>query len=235
MKIALFDVGNTLVYRNEKDDIIELDFLNQYLNNNFANFNKLVSEKYKRFEKNLFTKSASDIDSLQKEKKCYFQFLTEVIQSLNLDCFTPADIKEIVKLRFSKSRYNLFIGIYPMLQTLFNSAVQIGIITNGKPSRREVLKSLGINRFINNDLVFISDEMKSRKPDSEFFEKVNLKINKFFKTDKHVFLIDDDLENCRMGNNFPNWTFIHFHPKSNAINKNTHTILKQDDGFTIKI
>lgn len=75
MKIALFDVGNTLVYRNEKDDIIELDFLNQYLNNNFANFNKLVSEKYKRFEKNLFTKSASDIDSLQKEKSVTFSFL----------------------------------------------------------------------------------------------------------------------------------------------------------------
>ena len=226
MKIALFDVGNTLVYRNKGDEVMELDFLNQYLNSNFMHFDKLVSEKYKKFQKNLFTKSASNIDSLQKEKEYYFQFLSEVVQSLGLICFSQSDIREIVKLRFTKNRYNLFIGIYPMLQTLFNSAVQIGILTNGKPSRRTLLRTLGINRFINNDLVFISDEMRLRKPDVEFFEKVDFKINNYFKTDNKIFFIDDDLENCRTANSFSNWTTIHFNPDINSLNKVLSVVLK---------
>jgi FMN phosphatase YigB (HAD superfamily) len=226
MKIALFDVGDTLIYRKKDDEIIELNFLDQYLNSNFKNFDELVSKKYRKFQKSLFTKSASDIYSLQKEKECYFEFINEVVQSLDLSCFSPSDIREIVKLRFSISNYYLFVGIYPMLQTLFNSGVQIGVVTNGKPSRREVLRILGIDRFINKNLVFISDEMKFKKPEFKFFEVVNLKINDYLKTDKQIFLIDDDLENCRMANNFSDWTSIHFHTGVNSINEVLSVILK---------
>jgi FMN phosphatase YigB (HAD superfamily) len=225
MKIALFDIGDTLVYRQEDDKTVELRFLNQYLNQNSKDFEAIVSEKYQKFQEKLFTKSSSKTNSLFKENKFYAQYLTEILEELGLDCFSSDDISEITKLRFTINRYHLSTGVYILLQSLINSKIEIGIASNGKPSRREVLKVLGIDRFINKDLVFISDEMRLQKPEYEFFNTVSMKVRNHFKNDSHIFLIDDDLENCRIANTLVNWTSIHYSRETNKNNEILEVIL----------
>lgn len=227
MKVVLFDVGDTLVYRLEDDKTIETNFLKQYINSNLENFNDIVSEKYKKYEENLFIKSTSSMTSLRKENDCYFKFVTEIVQDLGLSYFSQHDIAEIAKLRFSICRYRIFDGIYPTLQMLLNADVQIGIATNGKPSRRSVLKALGIDRFINKNLIFISDEMRLKKPDTEFFKAVNAKINRYFKTENQIFLVDDDIENCTIATNFLNWRSLHYYPGINISEEILKTVLQQ--------
>ena len=67
----------------------------------------------------------------------------------------------------------------------------MGIVTNGRPSRRDIIKQLEIEKFFDKNLIFISDEISHAKPSKEFFDFVLSEIGK----NAEIILCDDEDRN----------------------------------------
>lgn len=146
-----------------------------------------VSEKYpgiyNTFQDN---KYFSTVVGEYEYVKNYFN---HVFQALGLP---QAKLLEFLDIRDREKRYNLFPGAKKVLMELGQNGYELGIISNGRPSRRSVLVSHGVLAMFASDLIIISDEVGLYKPDPEIF---SLAISKCSFPSSKIYLVDDEIQN----------------------------------------
>jgi len=83
----------------------------------------------------------------------------------------------------------LFPEVPGMLEMLKNKGLTLGIITNGPVEHQsKKINSLGLTKYFNRDLIFISDEIGIAKPNPHLFEHVAQKTG--FAPNEHLYIGD---------------------------------------------
>ncbi len=183
-QIILFDLGDTLVYRPKKhlDSDVELIAAEYRLNPD--KIRKSIIQNT-RFYPGVYSPWLDNrkIRNLSQEKNYYSRYFSLVFASLGISQL-PEDL---IEKRLGQKRYFLFPNSLFYLQQLCKLGYQLGIFTNGRPSRRIVLQELHIDQFFNPKMIFISDELQLTKNDPAAYRLINLQL----PSDK-ITLCDDE-------------------------------------------
>lgn len=186
-KIILWDLGNTLIYRTKKLINYDTALVKKIFDTPEKKTLAILKEKLKVFpgvyhpwiDGNLIT-------NLHQENQYHKNYFSIVFQELGLN---KTKLKEFLKKRNQEIRYNLYKGAENCLKKQKEARTLMGIFTNGRPSRRLIIKRLGIEPYFKPSLIFISDEIGLSKPDSLAFEWVNRFLP---KRHQEVILCDDE-------------------------------------------
>lgn len=193
-RIIFFDLGNVLFYRkisHKKQDII---FFRRYLPG--ISTKKIISaiEKAgKRFSLvyNPILPEGERLN-LKEELLVYREFIKDVLNFLNLKRKEKL-WQKFVNNRFGSPRYKLYQTSLALLN-LFRrkSNIKYGVISDGLPSRRLILKNLGIEKYFAPNLIFISSELGFSKKSPKLFYLVWNLIGK--PNPSQLILIDDSYQ-----------------------------------------
>jgi len=205
-KITLFfDLGDTLIYRREKHQILDRILLTKL----FPSFSSTeITEAIDqiqssfpglydyRSENNLFR-------NLDLEDNYTFRAFQKLFIQLNLD---SSDLKLFLSSRKNDQRYYLFPGAIDLLIKLKNTGqIDLGILSNGRPSRREIMQKLNIYHFFHPELVIISDEIGLSKPNSDIFRYAQQIVSDEVV---RIALIDDEFQNIAQAKKMNFQTFF---------------------------
>ncbi|OGM26728.1 hypothetical protein A3D00_04730 [Candidatus Woesebacteria bacterium RIFCSPHIGHO2_02_FULL_38_9] len=171
--IIFFDLGDTLIYRERSHKDFDKELI------------KKITGKDTDIIDNILTVMSNQdrgvysfwIDNdrcrtIQEEEKYNKGFFVKVFNRLG--CQDRLDI--FIHERNLQVRYKLFSGTLRYLKLLKESNFNLGVATNGRPSRHIVLKQLGIYDYFCPSLVFISDEIGLTKPDKKFYLYIENKL-----------------------------------------------------------
>ena len=183
----LFDLGDTLIYRNKSHLEYDTEWISHLAGANPATVKTTLLHFSIEFPGVYATwKDNHKITTLVQEKDYLLHFFTKVTSAIKFS-YSP---ETLVESRFSQPRYQLFPDAQYYLSQLRSSNYPLGIFTNGRPSRRIILKQLQIENLFLPNLVFISDEIGSTKPNQSAYDYVT----SLAKTNK-IILCDDELPN----------------------------------------
>lgn len=188
-KTIFFDLGNTLIFRKKRHQEYDQNLLKKiYPQINISHIQTCL-EKVKAIYPGLYSTNTDNqkIKNINEEKKYVYSAITYLHELLNIDA---SKINSLIQSREKEKRYFLFHGIPNLLKSLNNSNFQLGIITNGRPSRRLVLQQLNIYKYFKEELIIISDEIQVAKPSPEIFTLAA----KLAKTPIEKILVIDDEE-----------------------------------------
>ncbi|MFA6446440.1 MAG: HAD family hydrolase [Candidatus Paceibacterota bacterium] len=194
--IILFDLGDTLIFRNRDHRSYDLDLISDKFKVDQSTISEALNMSLSAFP-GVYSpwKDNSKIRTLSEERQYYASFYTQVFQSLSIS----QNAESFVEIRLSQQRYFLFPETKAYLKKLYQHGFLLGIFTNGRPSRRLIIKQLNINEFIDPSLIFISDEIGLYKPDPKSFAYV-----KQHAPDTNIALCDDELPNLSTASQM-NW------------------------------
>lgn len=197
-RIILFDLGDTLIYRQKSHYEYDICLLMEFLGLERRRIEEAMKESLSKYKGvyDTFTRGEA-FTNLEKEDRFTQDFFLKVLRFL---C-TEQSLDEFFEKRRSEKRYKLFNGAKKLLSSL-NKLYNLGIFTNGRPSRRRVLENLYIDEYFKKNLIFISDEIGLSKPDKKAFLYVENKINT-----KDLIYIDDELENIKVAREL-NWNTV---------------------------
>ncbi|MGG1678453.1 HAD family hydrolase [Neobacillus sp. NRS-1170] len=86
-------------------------------------------------------------------------------------------------------KLHLFPDVTAVLKTIINYGLTLGIITNGPIEHQfKKIQSLGLTKYFNRDLIFISDEVGIAKPSPELFVHVAQRTG--FAPNEHLYIGD---------------------------------------------
>ncbi len=203
-KIIYFDLGDTLLYRVKTQKEFDIDALISVTGLSKDIVVKTIGSDYDNMYTPRLDKSTLN---LKQEMDNQRKLLLATLVTLG----KGNQINELLLFRSRQKRYKLFPGVIRYL-TKLKPLYDLGIITNGRPSRRIVMKNLGILNFFIPDLIYISDEMGASKPDLEISKIV--KGREFYD---QVILVDDEENNLFMAKSF-GWDFVHIkHSKNQTL------------------
>jgi len=185
--IILFDLGDTLFYRDKPIKDFDIDLISNLSKIDLHTIDNAILETEKRYQgiyKHWFDNDKCS--NLENEYKYVRSFFSNLFEVLGVD----DQVDNFLDKRKNEIRYKLFSETTNYLQK-FSQEYTLGIVTNGRPSRRNIIKQLDIEKFFDKNLIFISDEIGYSKPSKEFFDFV------LDKTDKatEVILCDDEDRN----------------------------------------
>ena len=152
------------------------------LHRNFKKYNSLLKGYYSS-EMCIRDRDNDKTSSLEAQDSYERSFFEHVCTTLGID----SKLDEIMQERIKEIRYALFPGTVEILQALKDTGSFLGIITNGRPSRRRILDQLNISHFFENDALYISDECGMTKSDPQLFSKVA-----HDHPESELFLCDDE-------------------------------------------
>ncbi|OGC52372.1 hypothetical protein A2982_00715 [candidate division WWE3 bacterium RIFCSPLOWO2_01_FULL_39_13] len=182
-RTIFFDLGNTLLYRSEPLIISDAKLINKIglispvvilgvLSKHSFSFPGVYSR----------TEDNKKLTSLDIEMKYYSDFFNIVFDELKI----KYDMTSFIDLRCRDKRYSLYPNTLGILKKLKSNGYQLGIITNGRPSRQIVMDNLGISKYVIQN-IFISDVLGFAKPSRRIFEYARSKIV------GSIALCDDDI------------------------------------------
>lgn len=94
-------------------------------------------------------------------------------------------------------------GILPVLKTLKDAGVRMALITDGRSiTQRRKIETLGLEEFIPQELIFISEEQGATKESKQMFADVV----RFFPEASGFFYVGDNLEKDFYHPNLLGWT-----------------------------
>lgn len=199
-KILLFDLGNTLIYRNRShfdfDVELILSCIPMCTEDKVKSILESVKKKYpEMYDHSLTSDRFVNIDSEDKFVKEFFEEVFALLNSIEF-------LNEFINKRQNQIRYLLYPEVLEVISNL-SLKYNLGILTNGRPSRRRVLKLLNLDQYLNAELFFISDEIGKAKPYKDIFDYVGKAT-----TGKVIYLIDDEERNIKAAKE-ANWQAIH--------------------------
>lgn len=186
-KIILFDLGDTLIYRERPIMDFDISLINEISKIDSSTIKNTILEvekKYQGIYKHWLDNEKCN--TLENEYKYIRSFFTDLFEELG----TTNKLDDFLSNRKQEIRYKLFNKAEQYLE-LLSVKYDLGIITNGRPSRRDVIKQLKIDLYFNNNLIFISDEIGHSKPDKSFFDFVIKEVGK----DTQIIICDDEDRN----------------------------------------
>lgn len=196
--VIFFDLGNTLFYRrvsHKKQDVI---FFRRYLPKIPPRKIVYAIEKAKENFSLVYRSILSEGKKLNltEELQVYFGFIKNVLNFLKLKGEHKLWHK-FINNRFGPSRYKLYNASLPILNLLSKEDnVKYGVISDGFPSRRLILKNLGIKDYFDPNLIFISSELGFSKNNPNLFYLVWRLIGK--PKTSQIVLIDDNHRAVRL-------------------------------------
>lgn len=177
-KIILFDLGDTLFYREKPIMDFDIKLINEISkidNSTIKNTILEVEKKYQGIYKHWLDNEKCK--TLENEHRYVRSFFTDLFEELGI----VDRLNDFLSNRRQEVRYKLFDSAEQYLKSL-STKYDLGIITNGRPSRREIIKQLNIDQYFDNDLIFISDEIGYSKPDKSFFDFVMKNLGQYTQT-----------------------------------------------------
>jgi len=185
--IILFDLGNTLVYRDKSHEDFDVELIGDLLQKKSSDI-KPVLDKWSVKFPGIYSFQFDNqyCRTLGKERKYNETFFQKVFTELK----NPKMLPVFLEKRSAQIRYNLYPETLKYLQCLTKTYI-LGIATNGRPSRRLVMKQLGIADYFNPEMIFISDEIGKAKPERSFYLYVMKKLPDM----KKMILGDDEVIN----------------------------------------
>lgn len=189
--LAFFDLGDTLICRDRP--IIEFDteliasLLPHVPKSTIVSCLRVASKNNKGLYD--FSKDIPENSTLEKETKYNLACFLEVFRNLKSDIDTT---KIFLKLRSQEIRHSIIPQTMNILLKLFYTNINLGIFTDGRPSRLTQIHNLKLDQYFkNHKLIFISNVLGFSKKDSAFYEKVQ---QKFQHNPKTTMVYDDDTE-----------------------------------------
>lgn len=179
-----FDLGDTLIYRDTKHIDYDCALIKRLTSLDDANILSVLQTHTASFPGiYIFGQDNDKTSSLEAQDSYERSFFEHVCTTLGID----SKLDEIMQERIKEIRYALFPGTVEILQALKDTGSFLGIITNGRPSRRRILDQLNISHFFENDALYISDECGMTKSDPQLFSKVA-----HDHPESELFLCDDE-------------------------------------------
>lgn len=203
-KIILFDLGDTLIYRDNSLFNWDVDLCIRFLGEG----KKLVEGNMLKLTKKypgMYDPTLQRMESLIKEDKYTRTFFRDVVKQMGID---PKILETLIQKRKKQVRYKLFEFSTNILSALKSNGYHLGIMSNGRPSRRRILKQLCIKKYFADELIFISDELGRYKPNYEFYQYVSEQ-----NPDTTITLCDDELSNLEVAQRL-GWNAIHVNHQS---------------------
>lgn len=212
-EIILFDLGDTLIYRDRS--LIDCD-----LNLICDTYNIPTSKVQKALNKWSITypgvyspwKDNNKCFTLESEDIYNKDFFIKVFKELNLDEF----VDNYYNQRIRQTWYKIFPKTMFYLSMLRKRSYVLGIFTNGRPSRRRTLEQLNISEYFDPNYFFISDEIKLTKPHLKTFKYIENILSP-----NRIIFCDDETQNIQVAKKL-NWSAIKinhkkdgFHPLDN--------------------
>lgn len=199
-KTFLFDLGNTLIFREKShldfDIELVLNYFPELTKKGIANVIESVSKSYPEMYDHSIT--GSQFNSLESEDKFVRNFFKEVFTLLG----NTKVLEDFDTERKNQMRYISYPGVTDLL-TQLQETYELGILTNGRPSRRRVLSLLKLDSYFNQNFFFISDELGKAKPYTDVFVHVSNILK-----GREICLIDDEQRNIDAAKRF-GWQTIH--------------------------
>ena len=187
-KIILFDLGNTLIYREKTHRQYDIELAQSITKKSGASISTAINRHLSGFpgvyDFNIDNNKCRSLENEDNYNQNFFKLIFADINSADkLDVF--------MQKRNSQTRYHLFPGSLKILKRLKELDFKLGVASNGRPSRRRIMKQLGIYKYFKPDAIYISDEMGIAKPSSAFFAKITKDFDSF------KFALYDD-EECHI-------------------------------------
>lgn len=187
-KIILFDLANTLLYRENSLRHWDMELCASVLKENVIVVHNAL-DKFSNIYSGIYYPSIHRFENLTQEDSYVREYFFEVVK------FLKKDLKLVDSLcdkRAGQVRYKLYNGVKQLLNKLSLKGYGLGVASNGRPSRRRVLIQLGIWNLFDPNLVYISDEIGMVKPGKQFYEFVSTK-----NLNRKIYLCDDDIESLK--------------------------------------
>ncbi len=179
-----FDLGDTLIYRDTRHIDYDCALIKRLTGLDDTEIFPALQTHSASFPGiYIFGRDNDKTSSLEAQDSYDRSFFEHVCTTLGID----SKLDEIMLERIKEIRYALFPGTVEILQTLKDTGVTLGIITNGRPSRRRILDQLNITHFFEKDALYISDECGMTKSDPQLFAKIALN-----HPESDLFLCDDE-------------------------------------------
>lgn len=181
--IIMFDVGDTLLYRTASRLDQDVEFLSGLSGLSPAKVKariEAVTQKYPWFYDYSQPIEDRECIDLVFEKQQTIKVLREITKTLGV----KQDPETLYEERLKSLGYQLFDNTLPILGKL-SEGYKLGVVTNGRPSRRIILEMLGVMQFIDHSLIFISDELGLSKYDQQLYDLISSKAEK-------IYFVDDE-------------------------------------------
>lgn len=167
----------------------------------FEKFNDIF-QKYSIIEYDLFING-------NKERNAYkIDRVRSTYKDLGHDLTTDQTIIFDALYEYYRNEITLRSKVIDVIKYLKEKEYDMFILTNG-PSKdqRNKIETLGLNKFIPENRIFISDEINCSKPDEEIFKHVERSLS---LQGREILYIGDHLENDVMSCAARSWNPIYF-------------------------
>lgn len=183
MKVLLLDFAETLGHRQLPEIQTDFSLISKEIEEVPFSF-----EDYKNFQtnNNYYDKGLkfSDFDT---EVEFSVGYLARFLEKYLSKKESAEKSARIVAKKFSQSAHSLYTDTISFLNN-YKKTYRIFILSDGRPSRRKTLESLGLDRYC--ERMYVSDEVGYTKNQPEFY----LFAGRFGKKPEIVY-IDDQLKN----------------------------------------
>eukprot|EP00833_Pecoramyces_ruminatium_P000860 jgi/Orpsp1_1/1174892/evm.model.c7180000051859.1 len=186
MKTIFFDLDDTLYFRR---DAFYIAF-NEFFKGNYSDLKATANDRCRIRGDEVFYQSQDGTITIEE---MYIYRYQNGFGDVGLK-ITPEQALEFLKL-YKNALYNLKLNpeVIAMLNYAKANFEKLGIITNGESHhQRNKIKNLGLDQWIDPNLIIISGEHGCPKPDKRLFEISAERAN---KETNDLIIIGDSLEN----------------------------------------
>jgi HAD superfamily hydrolase (TIGR01549 family) len=208
LRLILFDLGNSLFFKKKPHLNYDIDLISLHTHARPDLIKKLI-EKYSVLNPEIYDYSVNSKKSLLEEGRFDKNFFYKV--------FSELDKKDLLSQflldRKMQIRYELYKDSLNLLSLLSAKGYPLGILTNGRPSRRNIINLLKIDSFFEKKYVFISDEIGFSKPSQKAYQHVSNIVGH-----ENITLCDDEEINIKSAIEF-GWEGIEINHNSFGFSK----------------
>jgi len=218
LQLILFDLGNSLFYKSKSHLDYDIDLINLHTHLRPSLIKTLI-EKYSALNPEIYDYSINSKKSLSEEDRFDKNFFYKVFNEMGKKDL----LSHFLSDRKTQIRYELYKESVHLLSLLSAKGYPLGILTNGRPSRRRVVNLLKIDSFFEKKYIFISDEIGFSKPNQEVFRHVSDVVGY-----NNITLCDDEEINIKSAIKF-GWKGIEINHNSFGFSKVIKSFINNED------
>ncbi|MEL7666323.1 MAG: HAD family hydrolase [Candidatus Shapirobacteria bacterium] len=181
-RLVLLDLGNSLIYRKKSLFDYDTKLISLCTDINIEHIKKVVNA-HVLTNSEIYDFSLQPRRTLKEEDVAEKKFFSLIFKELD----RSKDLDSFLDKKKAEQRYWLYNGTIDLLSSLKSKGYLLGVLTNGRPSRRRILNILNISSFFEKKYIFVSDEIGYYKPNKEIFEYV-----RSLSDYKKITLCDDE-------------------------------------------
>lgn len=186
IQLVLFDLGDTLFYRDKPLIDFDVDLIHEISKTSKESIKQTINLCLEKHI-GIYKFSEDRAENIEAEDQYNYLFFEEVFSLLGM---SNKELLQFISKRNSEIRYKLYPDTIKLLQELKEKGYGIGIITNGRPSRRRIVDQLKLTKYIDNRYFYISDEIGFSKPNPAIYQYINE-----HSGNKRMVICDDEDQN----------------------------------------